>query len=153
MKRVPVRALIAAGALALLALFVAACGSSDKAPAGSKELSYTLTEEGCTPTSSSAPAGPIEFKVKNEGSSKYTELEVLDGETLLGEHENVTEGLSGSFALTLEEGEYTVRCNGGTEEDGTLKVTGELESESSPATVEAIDTYKKYLLKNSEELT
>ena len=47
MKRVPVRALIAAGALALLALFVAACGSSDKAPAGSKELSYTLTDEGC----------------------------------------------------------------------------------------------------------
>jgi len=153
MKRVPVRALIAAGALGLLALFVAACGSSDKAPAGSKELSYTLTEEGCTPKESSAPAGPIEFKVKNEGSSKYTELEVVDGETLLGEHENVTEGLSGSFALTLEEGEYTIRCQETAGEgEGTLKVTGELKTKKSPEIDKAISDYKEYIQENSEEL-
>jgi iron uptake system component EfeO len=151
MKRVPVRALIAAGALALLALFVAACGSSDKAPAGSKELSYTLTDEGCSPHDAAAPAGPINFKVKGE-SAGVTELEVLDGETLLGERENITDGLSGSFALTLEEGEYTVRCNGGSEEDGTLKVTGQLETTSSPAIEKAIDDYKEYLLENSTEL-
>ncbi|HEY0277396.1 MAG TPA: iron uptake system protein EfeO [Solirubrobacterales bacterium] len=152
MKRVPVRALIAAGALALLALFVAACGSSDKAPAGSKELSYTLTDEGCSPHDTAAPAGPINFKVKGE-SAGVTELEVLDGETLLGERENITDGLSGSFALTLEEGEYTVRCNGGSEEDGTLKVTGELKTTTSPAVEKAIDGYKEYLLENSTELT
>src|SRR6201996_4462450 len=154
MKRVPVRALITVGALGLLALFVAACGSSSKAPAGSKELSYTLTEEGCAPTSASAPAGPIEFKVKNEGSSKYTELEVIDGETLLGERENVTEGLSGSFALTLEEGEYTVRCQEASGEgEGTLKVTGELKTKKSPEIEKAIADYTRYLLENSEELT
>jgi iron uptake system component EfeO len=152
MKRVPVRALIAAGALALLALFVAACGSSDKAPAGSKELSYTLTDEGCSPHDASAPAGPINFKVLGESAS-VTELEVLDGETLLGERENITDGISGSFALTLEEGEYTVRCNGGSEEDGTLKVTGQLKTTTSPAVEKAIDGYKEYLLENSTELT
>jgi iron uptake system component EfeO len=151
MKRVPVRALIAAGALALLALFVAACGSSDKAPAGSKELSFTLTDEGCSPHDAAAPAGPINFKVKGE-SAGVTELEVLDGETLLGERENITDGLSGSFALTLEEGEYTVRCNGGSEEDGTLKVTGKLETTASPAVEKAIADYKEYLLENSTEL-
>jgi iron uptake system component EfeO len=151
MKRVPVRALIAAGALVLLALFVAACGSSDKAPAGSKELSYTLTDEGCSPHDAAAPAGPINFKVKGE-SAGVTELEVLDGETLLGERENITDGLSGSFALTLEEGEYTVRCNGGSEEDGTLKVTGKLATKSSPEIEKAIDDYKEYLLENSTEL-
>jgi iron uptake system component EfeO len=151
MKRVPVRALIAASALALLALFVAACGSSDKAPAGSKELSYTLTDEGCSPHDAAAPAGPINFKVKGE-SAGVTELEVLDGETLLGERENITDGISGSFALTLEEGEYTVRCNGGSEEDGTLKVTGKLETTTSPAVEKAIDGYKEYLLENSTEL-
>jgi iron uptake system component EfeO len=152
MKRVPVRALIAAGALALLALFVAACGSSDKAPAGSKELSYTLTDEGCSPHDAAAPAGPINFKVLGE-SAGVTELEVLDGETLLGERENITDGISGSFALTLEEGEYTVRCNGGSEEDGTLKVTGQLKTTTSPAVEKAIDGYKEYLLENSTELT
>ncbi|HVW46566.1 MAG TPA: iron uptake system protein EfeO [Solirubrobacterales bacterium] len=151
MKRVPLRALIAAGAIGLLALFVAACGSGGKAPAGSKELSFTLTDEGCDPHDASAPAGPINFNVKGESAS-VTELEVLDGETLLGERENVTDGLSGSFALTLEEGEYTVRCNGGSEEDGTLKVSGKLKTKSSPAVEKAIDDYKEYLLENSTEL-
>jgi iron uptake system component EfeO len=154
MNRVPVRALIAAMALGLVALLVAACGSSssDDSSGNSEQLTYTLTDAGCEPHSSNAKAGPIDFEVEG-GSAGVTELEVLEGETILGERENITEGLTGSFSLTLEEGEYTVRCNGGTEEDGTLKVTGELEAESSPETVKAIDTYKKYLLKNSEELT
>src|SRR6201996_5219838 len=154
MKRPRVRFLIATAALGLLALFVAACGSSDKAPAGSKELSFTLTEDGSHPTEASAPAGPIEFKVKNEGSSKYTELEVLDGETLLGEHENVTEGLSGSFALTLEEGEYAIRCTEASGEgEGTLKVTGQLQTKKSPEIDKAIADYTEYLLENAKELT
>ncbi len=155
MNRVPLRALIAAMALGLIALFVAACGSggSDDSSGNSESLTYELTDAGCNPHTSTAKAGPIDFKVENGGSAGVTELEVLEGETILGERENITEGLTGSFSLTLEEGEYVVRCNGGTEEDGTLKVTGELESEASPATEKAIDTYKKYLLKNSEELT
>ncbi len=154
MKRVPLRLFAATAALGLLALFVAACGSSSKAPAGSKELSFALTDAGCEPTEATAPAGPIEFKVKNEGTSKYTELEVLDGETLLGEHENVTEGLSGSFALTLEEGEYAIRCTEAAGEgEGTLKVTGQLKTKKSPEIDKAISDYTAYLLENSEELT
>jgi iron uptake system component EfeO len=153
MNRVPLRALIAAAALGLVALFVAACGSSDKAPAGSKQISFTLTDEGCEPHNASAPAGPIDFEVENGGSGSVTELEVLDGETLLGERENITEGLKGNFSLTLEEGEYTLRCNGGSEEDGTLKVTGDLKTKSTPAIEKAIAKYKEYLLENSEELT
>jgi iron uptake system component EfeO len=154
MNRVPVRVLIAAMALGLIALFVAACGSSssDDSSGSSEQLSFKLTDAGCEPHTANAKAGPIDFQVEG-GSAGVTELEVLEGETILGERENITEGLTGSFTLTLEEGEYTVRCNGGSEEDGTLKVTGELESEVSPETEEAIANYKKYLLKNSEELT
>lgn len=155
MNRAPVRALIAAMALGLMALFVAACGSGggDDSSADSEQLTFKLTDAGCEPHSVTAKAGPIDFQVENGGSAGVTELEILDGETILGERENVTEGLTGSFSLTLEEGEYTVRCNGGSDEDGTLKVTGELKTETSPETVAAIDTYKKYLLQNSEELT
>jgi len=147
--------LIAALAFGLVALLVAACGggSSDGSSGDSEQLTFKLTDAGCEPHKASAKAGPIDFEVENGGSAGVTEFEILEGETILGERENITEGLSGSFSLTLEEGEYTMRCNGGTEEDGTLKVTGELETEASPATVKAIDTYKKYLLKNSEELT
>jgi iron uptake system component EfeO len=154
MNRVPVRALIAAAALGLMALFVAACGSSDEAPTGSRQLTFKLTDAGCEPTEASAPAGPIDFKVENGGTSKYSELEVLDGETLLGERENITEGLSGSFSLTLEEGEYTLRCNeGGGGGEGTLKVSGRLKTEKSPEIEKAIGAYKEYLLENSEALT
>jgi iron uptake system component EfeO len=154
MNRVPVRALIAAMALGLLALFLAACGSSgDSAPAGSKGLAFKLTDEGCSPHDATAPAGPINFEVENGGSGAVTELEVLDGETILGERENITEGLSGDFSLTLEEGEYTVRCNGGSEEDGTLKVSGELQTNSSPEVEKAIADYRKYLETNTTELT
>ena len=94
MNRVPLRALIAAAALGLLALFVAACGSSDKAPAGSEQMAFKLTDAGCEPHNASAAAGPIDFEVENGGTGKVTEMEVLDGETLLGERENITEGLA-----------------------------------------------------------
>ncbi|HVX32445.1 MAG TPA: iron uptake system protein EfeO [Solirubrobacterales bacterium] len=154
MNRVPLRALIAAAALSLVALSVAACGSSsDDAPAGAEELAFKLTDAGCEPHDARTHAGPINFEVENGGTASVTELEVLDGETILGERENITEGLQGSFALTLEEGEYTVRCNGGTEEDGTLKVTGKLKTGASPEVEKAIAEYRSYLEQNTHELT
>jgi iron uptake system component EfeO len=154
MKRFPVRAALIAAALGALALFATACGSSDDdAPAGATAMSFKLTDAGCDPHDAKAPAGPINFEIENDGSSKVTELEVLDGETILGEKENLTEGLTGSFALTLEEGEYIVRCNNGDEEDGTLTVTGKLEAGASPEIARAISQYRGYLKQNTAELT
>jgi iron uptake system component EfeO len=153
MNRVPLRALIAAAALGLLALFVAACGSSDKAPAGSEEMAFTLTDAGCEPHNATVHAGPINFRVENGGTGSVTEIEILDGENILGERENITEGLNRSFSLSLEEGEYTLRCNGGTEEDGTLKVTGTLKTTAGPAVEKAIAGYRHYLETNTGELT
>src|ERR1700755_1386168 len=153
MNRLPLRATLTVLGVALLALGLAACGSSEDAPAGAKKLSFKITDAGCLPHDAAAPAGPITFEADTDGSSSAPEIEVLDGETILGEKENLTDGLSGSFSLTLEEGEYTVRCNGGSEEDGTLKVTGQLETTTSPAVQKAIDDYKEYLLENSTELT
>jgi iron uptake system component EfeO len=157
MNRVPVRALIAAMALGLVALFVTACGSSDdstSSSANSTQLTFKLTDAGCEPTKATAPAGPIDFTVENGGTSKYTELEVLDGETILGERENIIEGGHGSFSLTLEEGEYAVRCDeGGGEGEGTLKVTGQVETKKSPEIEKAIADYRTYLEENTDELT
>ena len=42
-----------------------------------------------------------------------SEFEVLDGDTILGEKENLSEGFKGSFSLTLEKGAYTMYCPGG----------------------------------------
>lgn len=143
--------LIAAG-VSLIALLAAGCGSSNDAPKGARRMSFELTDAGCVPNQAKAPAGPITFEVENAGTSAVTELEVLDGETILGEVENLSDGLSGSFSLTLEQGEYTLYCPGGDEERGTLTVSGELQAENSPQVEAAIDQYREYLGKNTAEL-
>lgn len=153
MNRLSVRAALCIGVAALLAIFISACGSSgDDSNPDAKTLSFKITDAGCDPHDASSKAGPINFDIESE-SSKVTELEVLDGETILGEKENLTEGLGGSFALTLEEGEYILRCNGGEEEDGTLTISGKLTGQSSPAVEEAIENYRAYLEENTAELT
>lgn len=154
MNRLSVRLALTIAVAGLLAVFATACGSSDDdAPAGATAISVKLTDAGCNPHNAKAPAGPINFEVENDGSGSVTEMEVLDGETILGEKENLTEGLSGSFSLTLEEGEYTLRCNNGDQEDGTLTVSGKLKTESSPEVEEAISQYRAYLEENTAELT
>jgi iron uptake system component EfeO len=152
MNRSPVRLSLAALAAGLVALLAAGCGSSDDGSAGAKKMSFELTDAGCDPHDAKAPAGPIDFEVKNAGSSSVTELEVLDGETILGELENLSDGLTGSFSLTLERGEYTLRCNGGSEEDGTLTVTGGTQGQANPETEAAVARYRRYLEQNTTEL-
>jgi iron uptake system component EfeO len=114
-------AFVAAAAIAVLAV---GCGGSEEAPADAKRLSFELTDGGCAPRGAKAPAGPVVFEVENTGTSKVTEFEILDGEEIVGEKEDLTEGLSGSFDLDLEAGQYTIYCPGGATERGTLTVTG-----------------------------
>ncbi|HEY6731457.1 MAG TPA: iron uptake system protein EfeO [Solirubrobacterales bacterium] len=158
MNRTRVRPALVAGALVLLVLFVTACGSSDDettsgdAPA-TEQLSFTLTDAGCDPVDAEAPAGPITFEAENTSSNPDVhELEVLDGETVLGETPDLAEGDSGSFTLTLEQGEYTLLCPGTDGDSGTLTVSGELETEGSPEVEEAIADYRSYLEENTAEL-
>jgi len=138
--------------LALVALSIAGCGSGDDAPKGAKTMSFKLTDAGCEPHEAKAPAGPIVFEVENAGTADVTELEVMDGETILGEVENLSDGLSGSFSLTLEKGEYTLYCPGGSDERGTLAVSGELQAENSPEVEAAVSQYRKYLEQNTGAL-
>lgn len=152
MTRTLVRILPIAAIVSLAALFAAGCGSSSDAPAGAKAMSFELTDAGCVPNSAKAPAGPITFEVENAGTSKVTEFEVLDGGTILGEVENLSDGFSGSFSLTLEQGEYTLYCPGGEDERGTLIVSGELKAGNEPKVEAAVAEYRKYLEENTNEL-
>ncbi|HEX7059381.1 MAG TPA: cupredoxin domain-containing protein [Solirubrobacterales bacterium] len=113
-----------AGGTLTAAVLVAGCGSGDDAPANATKLSFELTDAGCVPSSAKAPAGPVEFEVVNSGTSKVTEFEVLEGDEILGERENLSDGLSGEFTLDLEQGEYVLYCPGGETEKGALTITG-----------------------------
>lgn len=125
MNRISLPLALIATAVGIAALFGAGCGSgSDSAPNGAKTLSFKLTDAGCVPNAAKAPAGPVVFDVVNAGTSKVTEFEVLDGDEVLGEKEDLADGLSGDFWLTLEKGTYTLYCPGGSHERGTLTVTG-----------------------------
>lgn len=144
--------MLCAGAALLLVLSITACGSSEDAPAGAKKVSFELTDAGCEPHDAKAPAGPITFEIENAGTSKVTEMEIMDGETVLGEKENLSDGLSGSFSLTLDAGEYTIYCPGGDDERGTLTVSGELKDKGSAKADAAVAGYREYLEENTEDL-
>jgi iron uptake system component EfeO len=156
MHRKLARTMLCAGAAGLLALGATACGSDEEtatAATESQEIGFQLTGAGCDPVDAEATAGPITFEVENASSNPDVhELEVLDGETVLGETPDLAEGDSGSFTLTLEQGEYTLLCPGSDGEPGTLTVTGELETENSPQVKGAIADYRAYLEENTAEL-
>jgi iron uptake system component EfeO len=153
MNRFPVRLSLAALAVGLFALLAAGCGSSEDAPPGAKKLSFELTEAGCVPNSTSAPAGPIVFEVENAGTTAVTEMEVMEGDSILGEKENLSDGLSGSFSLTLDAGDYTIYCPGGSTEEGTLSVTGKSDAAAEvPDEKSAVAHYREYLEHNTDEL-
>ena len=111
----------------VLSLALAACGSSTKiGGSGGDNVQIELTDAGCDPAKLELPAGPTTFEVRNEGAGDVSEFEILDGGRVLGEVENLTPGLSGTFSLTLKPGTFTTACPGGdSAAKGALIVTGD----------------------------
>jgi iron uptake system component EfeO len=128
---------------ALAAVALAACGKDDEDKVGRK-VTVELTDAGCSPLKLRIPAGPTTFEATNEGTDKATEFEVLQGDRVLGEKENITEGLSGSFSLDLDPGRYQIWCGQGTPK-GVLEVTGKASSAAAnPKLAAAVRGYDRY---------
>ncbi len=121
---------IAVVVFAALALVLTACGSSSSGSSGNsggsdpktQQAAIKLVDAGCAPAKLTLKPGRTTFKISNAGTSKISEMEILDGSTILGEKENLVPGLSGSFTLTLKPGRYTLACPGG----DTVAATGVL---------------------------
>ena len=146
------RTLPMALAVAMGASLLVGCGSESGSAKGAKTLSFKLTDDGCDPHDAKVAAGPVNFEVENDGADAVTELEVLDGDKILGEVENISDGLSKSFSLTLEKGDYTLYCPGGSDERGTLSVTGNAKASSSAEEKAAVAEYRKYVERNTDGL-
>ena len=135
-------------AMALLA----ACSTPDsKTSAGDQQgvVTIAFTDEGCTPQPATVPAGALTFKVSNNGASRVTEAEVLQNGRILGEKENLTPGLSGSFSLRLTAGDYMVNCPNATNDQAPLTITAA--TNATPAQTEvsltmAVHYYQEYVI-------
>jgi iron uptake system component EfeO len=146
--------------LACLGLLAAGCGESTSTTLttttttgegdrrGARTMSFAITDAGCEPNRAETTSGLVTFEVENKGAAGVTELEVIKDKRILGEVENLADGLNGHFSLTLQPGEYELYCpNGTTQERGTLTVTGDqVARDDDKAAQKAIATYKAYVL-------
>ncbi|WP_375485345.1 iron uptake system protein EfeO [uncultured Jatrophihabitans sp.] len=144
-----VPAVLASTVVAALAL--TACGSSGKGTGGAKasDASSSTTTgsrvatvtvsaaKGCTADAAQYKAGALTFKVRNTDATAVSEVELLSGERIVGEKENLPPGFSGEFAVSVPAGTYTLYCPGGTPEKRPLKVVGK-SAGTSNATVAAL---------------
>jgi iron uptake system component EfeO len=128
-------------------------GLGADAGAKSTTVKVTIDDEGC-PAKVKAKAGPITFEVSNKGSSgDVSEFEVLSGDRILGEVENIAPGLSGDFSLTLKAGTYVTACPGGSERSkGKLVVAGTTDTKLSADGQAAVDQYRAYLQAQTAQL-
>ena len=141
-----------AAALVALSCTTVAVGLSGVAAAKTATVKVDINDDGC-PAKLKIKAGPTNFKVTNSGSGDVSEFEILSGDRIIGEVENVAPGLNKEFSLTLKAGNYTTACPGGSEHSkGKLVVTGTAATKLTTAGKAAVDQYRTYLEAQAAEL-
>lgn len=152
--RTPRAVISTTAALAASGLLVAGCGgsgSADPSGGGGTTVKVTLTSDGCAPKPAKIGAGPVTFQVTNSGAAAVTEAELLRDGVIMGEKENLTPGLSGTFSLNLKAGKYQVYCPNAKTPRTAFTVTGAAAASSqSPklraAMKKAVTGYKTYVV-------
>jgi iron uptake system component EfeO len=149
-----------------LAVVAAGCGSSSGSSASGKTasdsgkastVSISLTPQGCAPKPAKVTAGEVDFTVANKNAGAVSEAELRTGDLakILGEQENLTPGLTGGFALTLQPGTYKINCPGAAQQHWTLTVTGKASGpawQSTPQLAAAVSGYSSYISQNTASL-
>jgi len=130
---------------------VLAAGLAVPAGAKSSTVKVEINDDGC-PAKLTVKAGPTNFKVSNTGSGDVSEFEILSGDRIIGEVENVAPGLNKEFSLTLKAGNYTTYCPGGSRDKGKLVVKGTPATKLSADGKAAVDQYRAYLEAQTAEL-
>ncbi len=103
-----------------------AAGSGSAAPAADPhKAAVTISAaNGCSVNQKSFAAGAITFDITNQDAAAVSEVEFLSGQRIVGEKENLPPGFSGTFAVNVDAGSYTLYCPGAANENTTLTVTG-----------------------------
>ena len=94
-------------------LLVGAARGCGAAPALAQEaetrVQVNLTEAGCEPSAISVPAGPVVFEITNLGGD-VGEFEILQGDFVVDEVENIVPGFQNHLVTRLDGGEYATVC-------------------------------------------
>jgi iron uptake system component EfeO len=166
-RRVTPRRTSLAALIAGLALAAAGCASSSGSSAGPASpaaaadkpgtVSISLTPQGCAPRPARITAGQVQFNVANKDADSVSEAELRTSDLakILGEQENLTPGLSGGFALTLQPGTYKINCPGASQPHWTLTVSGKASGPawpSNPRLAAAVSGYSGYITQNAATL-
>lgn len=136
---------VAATTVTVLALAggLSACGSSGSHKSSADQASATASTattaaaadlhkatvaitaaDGCALNSKTFAAGAITFDIANKDAAAVSEVELLSGQRIVGEKENLPPGFSGTFSVNVDAGSYTLYCPGAQTENTTLTVTG-----------------------------
>jgi iron uptake system component EfeO len=153
-------AVVALGALAACGSSAGGSGSASGSGAGGDQtatVSIDLTPQGCVPKPAKISAGQVQFNVTNKNADAVSEAELRTNDLakILGEQENLTPGLSGGFALTIQPGSYKISCPGAAQPHATLTVSGKTTSaswQSSPQLSAAVQGYTSYINDNTATL-
>jgi iron uptake system component EfeO len=144
--RAVARPAIAGIAAAVAVVGLAACSSSGSTQSGKSgdttgkpggnphAAAVTITAaKGCAADRNKFAAGGVTFNVSNKDATAVSEVELLNGERIVGEKENIPPGFGGKFAVNVTAGKYTLYCPGGTPERTTVTVTGKSASTGNDA--------------------
>jgi iron uptake system component EfeO len=117
------RPMVAACALtAVTALTLSGCSlteSNKTDKSGDGPVTVNASDEACTLSTTKVGSGTVTFKVKNTGS-KVTEfyLYAANGQTIVGEVENIGPGLTRDLVVSAKPGSYVTACKPGMEGKG-----------------------------------
>jgi iron uptake system component EfeO len=153
-------------AFVVLALATSACGakttatsaggqpsavpSSSAVPSNPGAVDVSITDaNGCSANATSFPAGPLTVNVSNKDATAVSEIELLSGQRIVAEKENLPPGFSGSFAVSLDAGNYTLYCPGAKTENTAFTITGTAPAQGSSAVdvllAQGAANYGKYI--------
>jgi iron uptake system component EfeO len=93
---------------------------------------------GCQISSTHFPAGALTFTVTNKDATAVSEVDLQEGERIVGERENLPPGFTGSFAVNVDAGHYTLYCPGAPTASTPLTVTGAAPATSSLSSTESL---------------
>jgi iron uptake system component EfeO len=142
-------------------LTLTGCSSSNKddaaaAGSGATTVEVVLSDDGCAPEPAEFPAGPVKFTISNQRGAAVSEAELVLGTKILGEKEGLTPGLTGSFSLNLQAGDYEMYCPHAKTERSPVTVTGGSSTSAATAAsaslTKAATEYRDYVERQATDL-